>query len=205
MPLERNCVRFVDNFSGGTRGALSTERFLEVTHAALPDMHGLDGLASLARLLCLIMPCAGLAPQWCQGVGQVPRRFLSLVRLQEGYAVIFLNRKHSIQPFTKGVPSGEILECLPDVLDSSDSAASCNGFSELSDGPHDGRHMVHQAIRLAAAARQQGTLLWLPFETLFEYLAVCPSGELVQVVSGRASSQACLARRTTPAMQLANP
>ena len=69
------------------------------------------------------------------------------------------------------MPSGEILECLPDVLDS-DSAASCNGF-ELADGPpHDGRHMAHQAIRLAAAARQQGTLLRLPFETLFEYLAV---------------------------------
>ena len=31
MPLERNCVRFVDNFSGGTRGALSTEQFLQAS------------------------------------------------------------------------------------------------------------------------------------------------------------------------------
>lgn len=30
VPLERRCVRFIDNFSAGTRGALSTERFLEV-------------------------------------------------------------------------------------------------------------------------------------------------------------------------------
>lgn len=30
VPLERNCVRFIDNFSAGTRGALSTEQFLEV-------------------------------------------------------------------------------------------------------------------------------------------------------------------------------
>ena len=30
VPLERHCVRFIDNFSGGTRGALSAERFLQV-------------------------------------------------------------------------------------------------------------------------------------------------------------------------------
>lgn len=38
-----------------------------------------------------------------------------LCMLQEGYAVIFLNRKHSIQPFTKGLPSGHIMECLTQV------------------------------------------------------------------------------------------
>lgn len=30
VPLERRCVRFIDNFSGGTRGALSVEEFLKV-------------------------------------------------------------------------------------------------------------------------------------------------------------------------------
>lgn len=30
VPLERNCVRFIDNFSRGTRGALSAEQFLAV-------------------------------------------------------------------------------------------------------------------------------------------------------------------------------
>ncbi len=30
VPLERQCVRFIDNSSAGTRGALSAERFLEV-------------------------------------------------------------------------------------------------------------------------------------------------------------------------------
>lgn len=29
-PLERHCVRFLDNFSQGTRGALSAEQFLQV-------------------------------------------------------------------------------------------------------------------------------------------------------------------------------
>ena len=31
VPLERRCVRFIDNFSGGTRGALSVEQFLKVS------------------------------------------------------------------------------------------------------------------------------------------------------------------------------
>lgn len=30
VPLERKCVRFIDNFSAGTRGAMSTEEFLRV-------------------------------------------------------------------------------------------------------------------------------------------------------------------------------
>lgn len=30
VPLERRCVRFIDNFSAGTRGALSAEEFLQV-------------------------------------------------------------------------------------------------------------------------------------------------------------------------------
>lgn len=34
VPLERNCVRFIDNFSRGTRGALSAEQFLAVGFAA---------------------------------------------------------------------------------------------------------------------------------------------------------------------------
>ena len=29
VPLEKNCVRFIDNFSKGTRGALSAEEFLK--------------------------------------------------------------------------------------------------------------------------------------------------------------------------------
>jgi phosphopantothenate---cysteine ligase (ATP) len=30
IPLEKNCVRFVDNFSSGRRGAISTEELLQV-------------------------------------------------------------------------------------------------------------------------------------------------------------------------------
>lgn len=31
VPLERRCIRFIDNFSAGTRGAVSVEWFLKVT------------------------------------------------------------------------------------------------------------------------------------------------------------------------------
>ena len=34
-PLERNCVRFIDNFSSGRRGALSTEEFLHAGYAVV--------------------------------------------------------------------------------------------------------------------------------------------------------------------------
>lgn len=35
VPLERLCVRFIDNFSAGTRGALSTEQFLKAGYAVV--------------------------------------------------------------------------------------------------------------------------------------------------------------------------
>ncbi len=95
VPLEQRCVRFIDNFSGGTRGALSAEHFLQerAPHIArqLRQVH-----AAVAELSCL-----------------------------QCYAVIFLNRKHSIQPFTKGLPSGQILDCLTQVRRPGCSPALC--------------------------------------------------------------------------------
>lgn len=35
VPLERRCVRFIDNFSAGTRGAKSAERFLEAGYGVV--------------------------------------------------------------------------------------------------------------------------------------------------------------------------
>lgn len=159
VPLERHCVRFIDNFSGGTRGALSAEEFLEA-----------------------------------------------------GYAVVFLTRRHSIQPFTKGLPSGEIVDCLTQIL-RADPGAS-NGLGVIgaagSGGGNDedgfgaaaasasnattapaqatcetpraitassGRSaaLVAAALRKARAAAVAGTLLRLSFETLFEYLTYLKS------------------------------
>lgn len=39
VPLERNCVRFVDNFSQGSRGAISTEEFLKVKLTLIRHRH----------------------------------------------------------------------------------------------------------------------------------------------------------------------
>ena len=58
-PLERNTVRFIDNFSRGTRGAASTEYFLE-----------------------------------------------------QGYAVVFLTRRNSLQPFSRHFQPQETLNRL---------------------------------------------------------------------------------------------
>jgi len=51
--------------------------------------------------------------------------------LEAGYAVIFLTRKHSIQPFTKGLPSGDIVDCLTQALDGGaggGAGAAAGGF-----------------------------------------------------------------------------
>ncbi|EIE21331.1 DNA/pantothenate metabolism flavo protein [Coccomyxa subellipsoidea C-169] len=111
VPLEQHCVRFIDNFSGGTRGALSAEQFL-----------------------------------------------------QAGYAVIFLHRRHSIQPFTKGFPSGQILDFLTDVLEP--DAAPLHGVHVMESASE----LVSDCVSRAKEAAAQGVLLRAPFETLFEYL-----------------------------------
>ncbi|OIV96697.1 hypothetical protein TanjilG_09239 [Lupinus angustifolius] len=58
-PLEQRCVRYVDNFSSGHRGATSTEYFLKA-----------------------------------------------------GYAVIFLYRRGSFQPFCRSLPDDPLVECF---------------------------------------------------------------------------------------------
>ncbi|XP_074027702.1 phosphopantothenoylcysteine synthetase [Leptinotarsa decemlineata] len=48
VPLEHNTVRFVDNFSGGVRGAASTEYFLEQNYAVI-FLHRLKSLEPFTR------------------------------------------------------------------------------------------------------------------------------------------------------------
>eukprot|EP00884_Botryococcus_braunii_P005180 jgi/Botrbrau1/14663/Bobra.0108s0024.1 len=104
VPLEKRCVRFIDNFSGGTRGALSTEYFLEA-----------------------------------------------------GYGVIFLHRKHSVQPFMKGLPSGQILDAFAYFVD--------DGLDETASA------IVEEAVSRAKVVYEGKTLLPVVFETLFQYLS----------------------------------
>lgn len=48
VPLEHNTVRFVDNFSAGTRGAISAEYFLEHNYAVI-FMHRVKSLEPYTR------------------------------------------------------------------------------------------------------------------------------------------------------------
>lgn len=48
VPLELNTVRFVDNFSAGTRGACSAEYFLQAGYAVI-FLHRLKSLEPYAR------------------------------------------------------------------------------------------------------------------------------------------------------------
>lgn len=109
VPLERRCVRFMDNFSGGTRGALSVEYFLKA-----------------------------------------------------GYAVVFLNRKNSVQPFTQDLPGGDPAHTVPAIL-------ALDGQGRLSVRPEAAQQLtgVLQAVQAASASH---ALLSISFSTLFEYL-----------------------------------
>ncbi|KAM1331377.1 hypothetical protein ACFX13_044668 [Malus domestica] len=105
VPLEQQCVRYIDNFSSGHRGAASTEYFLKA-----------------------------------------------------GYAVIFLYRRGSCQPYCTSLPDDPLLESFECTDDS--NIKVCQSYSEV----------VRNAITKTHAAVTGGLLLKLPFTTIFEYL-----------------------------------
>lgn len=115
VPLEKNVVRFLDNFSAGTRGAASAEYFL-------------------AR----------------------------------GYAVIFLHRQHSLQPYTRHYShtTNPFLDLLHEVSGGSGSAAGQPTIAVSA--PHAAH--LRPVLEAYHRARHEGLLLQLPFTTVTEYL-----------------------------------
>ncbi|XP_021898559.1 phosphopantothenate--cysteine ligase 2-like isoform X3 [Carica papaya] len=105
VPLEQRCVRYIDNFSSGHRGATATEYFVKA-----------------------------------------------------GYAVIFLYRRGSYQPYCSCLPDDPFLECFK--LTDESNVQVREAYSEA----------VKRAIRDHHAAVAEGFLLKLPFTTIFEYL-----------------------------------
>ncbi|KAG6434831.1 hypothetical protein SASPL_106475 [Salvia splendens] len=105
VPLEQRCVRYIDNFSSGHRGATSAEYFLRA-----------------------------------------------------GYAVVFLYREGTYQSFCTSLPNNPLLECLQVTKES--NIAACPQYEKT----------VKEAIINSHAATSCGTLLKLPFTTIFEYL-----------------------------------
>ncbi|ESW08195.1 hypothetical protein PHAVU_009G026700 [Phaseolus vulgaris] len=120
-PLEQRCVRYVDNFSSGHRGATSTEYFLKA-----------------------------------------------------GYAVIFLCRKGSFQPFCRSLPDDPLLECFKPIDES--NIQVCEAYSEA----------VKRAVVDHHTAVTGGLLLKLHFNTIFEYL------QMLQII---AVSMRCIGPR----------
>ncbi|XP_075639953.1 phosphopantothenate--cysteine ligase 2-like [Castanea sativa] len=105
VPLEQRCVRYIDNFSSGHRGATSTEYFIKA-----------------------------------------------------GYAVIFLYRRGSYQPYCRSLPEDPLLECFEYTDESSIRVRESHSEA------------VKKAISEHHAAVAEGFLLKLPFTTIFEYL-----------------------------------
>ncbi|CAG9460296.1 unnamed protein product [Pedinophyceae sp. YPF-701] len=117
VPLEKKCVRFIDNFSAGTRGARSVEQFLEL-----------------------------------------------------GYAVIFITRVGSIQPFSMGLPAVDAYQRLCTTIqpaDSADSAQPCAASFDAGDA-----QAILEEMRAMRRTQDSSCLLTLRFATLFEYLVV---------------------------------
>ncbi|CAA7061781.1 unnamed protein product [Microthlaspi erraticum] len=105
VPLEQRCVRYIDNFSSGNRGAASTENFVKA-----------------------------------------------------GYAVIFLYRRGTCQPYCRSLPDDPFLECF-----------------EFPDQTNIQVHTSHlEAVKSAVLEQQtaiaEDRLLKLPFSTIYEYL-----------------------------------
>jgi hypothetical protein len=110
IPLEKNCVRFIDNFSRGNRGAFSAEAFLAA-----------------------------------------------------GYAVIFLSRAGSAQPFVVDFQESLGVTSLVDIFKLEADGSVCVAV--------DSHTELAQAARRATQVVQEGTFLQIQFTTLFEYVA----------------------------------
>ncbi|RPD63706.1 phosphopantothenate-cysteine ligase [Lentinus tigrinus ALCF2SS1-6] len=116
VPLELNVVRFLDNFSAGTRGATSAEYFLKA-----------------------------------------------------GYAVIFMHRQFSLQPFSRHYshsthPFLDFLE-----IDESSQSATSASSPRITVRPSEEPQLV-EVLSTYKAVHRAGTLLTLNFVTVNDYL-----------------------------------
>ncbi|TBU34304.1 phosphopantothenate-cysteine ligase [Dichomitus squalens] len=115
VPLELNVVRFLDNFSAGTRGATSAEYFLKA-----------------------------------------------------GYAVIFMHRQFSLQPFSRHYSHST--HPFLDFLDINEpSGSSAPSFRDIAVRQEE-RTQLLEVLSTYKAVQRAGTLLTLTFVTVNDYL-----------------------------------
>jgi phosphopantothenate---cysteine ligase (ATP) len=108
VPIEKNTVRFLDNFSGGSRGSTSTEYFLK-----------------------------------------------------NDYAVIFLFRKNSLQPFSRRFMISENMNFLDFIQENE------NGKIQVID---DSTERVKKVLQDSTQVSKNNTLLKIPFVSVHDYL-----------------------------------
>ncbi|KAL4245483.1 PPC synthetase family protein [Abortiporus biennis] len=126
VPLELNVVRFLDNFSAGTRGATSAEYFLKA-----------------------------------------------------GYAVIFMHRQFSLQPFSRHYshsthPFLDFLDVSPEDTDGHEVSVTASE-----------RPQLLEVLTAYKDAHQQGTLHTLTFVTVNDYLWLLRAVSQEMAVLGR--------------------
>jgi len=109
VPLEKNTVRYLDNFSGGGRGSASAEYFIA-----------------------------------------------------SGYAVIFLYRRHSLQPYGRHFLLHKQNNFL-DYLTYNEETNSVQVIDEYNE-------QIANVLRLHAEANKKGLLLKIAFQSIHEYL-----------------------------------
>lgn len=114
VPLEKQTVRFIDNFSAGTRGATSAEYFLAA-----------------------------------------------------GYAVIFLHREFSLQPYSRHYTHAK--DCFLDFLDEDAVEGGDERATRVVVRKQDQRRILH-VLREYKKAKRSNMLLMLPFVTIGDYL-----------------------------------
>jgi hypothetical protein len=107
--------------------------------------------------------------------------------LQAGYAVIFLSRKGSAQPFVSDFQEDLSAQTLTDFF-----KLGPGGQLAVNGGVEAG---LAQAVRRASRVAEQGTYLNVPFSTLFEYLRVRSKGwSMLLVVASACSGGLLLVR-----------
>lgn len=108
---------------------------------------------------------------------------------QAGYAVIFLTRTGSLQPFSQMLPAADPPEVIarvamlqpPPAVAPAEGSLDGKAVSASSSGGADADNVVIRPEQMAAlarvlraqqACREHGTLLIIKYETIFDYLTV---------------------------------
>ncbi|GLI60451.1 hypothetical protein VaNZ11_002608 [Volvox africanus] len=164
VPLERRCVRFIDNFSAGTRGALSTERFLEAGYAVI-FLTRSGSQQPFARLLPAADP-----PELVNRIACLASATPSVSPAGTSEPLTSASGQFVMMPTADADASGGG-EAEADAGADADAGGGGNPLAkELVGIRHEHAAAVAQVLRAQRACREAGTLLTIKYETIFEYL-----------------------------------